>query len=82
MTFANLVQNILSFINQVVVPFIFALAFLTFIWGVFNLFFLGSDDSGKQEKARSFMLYGLLGMVVLFSVWGLVSILLNTFGLT
>ncbi len=81
MTFANFVQHILSFINQVVVPFIFAITFLTFIWGIFNYFFLGSDDTGKQEKARSFMLYGLLGMVVLFSVWGRVSILLNTFGL-
>ncbi len=82
MTFAIFVQHILSLINQVVVPLIFALAFLTFVWGIFNYFFLGSDDASKQEKARSFILYGLLGMVILFSVWGLVSILLNTFGLT
>ncbi len=81
MTFALFVKSILSIINHAVVPIIFAFAFITFIWGIFNFFFLGSDDTGKQEKARSFMLYGLLGMVVLFSVWGLVSILLNTFGL-
>lgn len=81
MTFAHFVQSILSLINQVVVPLIFTLAFLTFIWGIFNYFIFGGDDVTKQESARSFMLYGLLGMVVLFSVWGLVSILLNTFGL-
>ncbi len=81
MTFAHFVQNILLLVNQVIVPLIFAIAFLTFIWGIFNYFFLSTGDAAKQGQARSFMIYGILGMVVLFSVWGLVSISLNTFGL-
>ncbi len=81
MTFEQFVNSIVSLINQLIVPVIFALAFLTFVWGVFDLFFLSVGDVQKQNKARSFILYGLIGMAVLFSVWGLVSVLLNTFGL-
>ncbi len=81
MTFEQFVNSIVTFINQLIVPVIFALAFLTFIWGVFDLFFLSVGDVQKQSRARSFILYGLIGMAVLFSVWGLVSILLKTFGL-
>lgn len=82
MKFEQFVNTIVSSINNLVVPIIFALAFLTFIWGVFDLFFLSVGDIQKQSKARSFILYGLIGMAILFSVWGLVSILLNTFGLS
>ena len=85
MTFAQFVGSgstgIIGAINSAVVPFIFTLAFLVFIWGVVNYFFIHGDDEKKRVEGRQFVLWGILGMVVLFSVWGLVNMLLSTLGI-
>jgi hypothetical protein len=74
-------QFAINFINTVLVPVIFALAFIVFIWGVFTYFILGRGDEEKQSTGRSLMLWGLIGFFVMVSVWGLVNILLGTFNL-
>jgi hypothetical protein len=81
MTFAAFSSGIVGLINTIVVPLIFAGAFFVFIWGIFNYFILGGADETKQKEGRDFAIWGILGMVVLFSVWGLVNVLLTTFGL-
>ena len=86
MTFAQLVGNgstgIVGIINTVIVPVIFALAFVVFLWGVVRYFFINNGgDEGKIAEGKQFVLWGILGMVVLFSVWGLVNLLLSTLGL-
>ena len=90
MTFAQFVGNgsgpnggtgLIGALNQVVVPVIFALAFLVFIWGVAKYFFLSGDNDAGRETGRAFIFWGLIGMVVLFSVWGFVSLLLSTLGI-
>lgn len=73
--------GIIGILNTVVVPVIFALAFLVFVWGAVNYFFLSSGDEAKRSEGRQFVLWGLLGMVVLFSVWGFVNLLLSTLGI-
>jgi hypothetical protein len=80
-TFASLVKNLVSIINTGVVPIIFGIAFVSFLWGVVQFFFIGGDEAEGQKKGREFVLWGLIAMVVLFSTWGLVNLLLTTFGL-
>ncbi len=85
MTFAQFVgggpTGIIGIMNLVIVPIIFALAFLVFLWGVMNYFFIHSDDEGKRAEGRQFILWGIIGMAVLFSVWGFVNLLLSTLGI-
>lgn len=79
MTFAQFVADIIGVINTVVVPLIGALIFLVFIWGVVKYFFLNNEgDSAKLKEGREFIFWGILGMVVFFSVWGFVNLLLST----
>ena len=84
MTFKQFIGNgdtgIIGIINTVIVPVIFALAFLVFIWGVFQ-FVVNAGDETKRTEGRKFILWGLLGIVVLFSVWGFVNMLLSTLGI-
>ena len=84
-TFAQFVGSgstgIIGIINLVIVPVIFALAFLAFIWGVVKYFFINGGDEKGREEGKQFILWGLLGLVVLFSVWGLVNLLLSTLGI-
>ncbi|MEK7144346.1 MAG: hypothetical protein AAB794_00570 [Patescibacteria group bacterium] len=82
MKFSQYVGGFITLLNTVVVPVIAALAFAAFIWGAVNYFFLQAADEKKREEGRLFVLWGIIGLVVLFSVWGLVNLLLSTLGLT
>lgn len=85
MTFATFVgsgsSGIIGIINTIVVPLIFALIFAVFIWGVVQYFFLKVDDEKARASGKQFVLWGVLGMVLLFSIWGLVNLLLSTLGI-
>lgn len=75
----SLGDTVINIINQVAVPLIFALAFIVFIWGVFNYFILGGGDEEKRDKGRDLMIWGLIGFFIMVSVWGLVNLLVGTF---
>lgn len=77
----SLAAFIINFINNIAVPLVFALSFIVFIWGVFQVFILGAANDEAKKKGRSFMLYGLIGFFLMVSVWGLVRILTGTLNL-
>ncbi len=77
----SLSAGIVTLINTVLVPLIFALAFIVFLWGVFTYFIAGGHDEEKRETGKSLMLWGIIGFFVMVSVWGLVNILKGTFSL-
>jgi hypothetical protein len=72
--------TIINIINNILVPVLFAIAFIVFIWGAFNVFILGANNEEVKEKGKNLMLYGLIGFFVMVSVWGLVNILVQSFG--
>ncbi len=71
--------TILQFMERIVVPFIMTLALLAFIWGVLHYIRHGGEDA-EREQGRQFMLWGIIGLAVMVSVWGLVRMLTNTIG--
>lgn len=74
----SLARFVIDFINNIAVPLVFALAFIFFIVGVFMYFIAGAANEEKRGKGRSLMIYGIIGFVVMISVWGLVHILTGT----
>lgn len=72
---------IIDLINNVAVPLVFAIAFIVFIWGVFQYFIAGGHDEEAKDKGKSLMLWGLIGFFIMVSVWGLVNILTGTLNL-
>ncbi len=75
------VSKLASLINTLI-PFILALALLVFLWGVFKYFVLGGGDEEKQAEGKKFMVYGIIGLVIMVAVWGIVALVANLFGLT
>lgn len=73
-------DDILLFIDYVLVPLVFSLAFIVFLWGIFNFFIAGGADEEKREKGKQFMVWGIIGFFVMVSVWGIVNLLVNSFG--
>lgn len=72
--------NTLQFINSILVPTVFAIAFLVFIWGIFKAFIVGGDDEKEQSKGKQLMFYAIIGFVVMVSVWGIVNLVAQSFG--
>ncbi len=63
-----------------VVPLLFALATAGFIWGVIQMI-INPEDAEKRKQGKQYMIWGILALFVMVSVWGLVSIVSNTFGI-
>lgn len=78
-------QDLLSYITCIiagsVIPLIFAGAAVMFIWGVVNFFIINANEEAKRAQGRQFMIWGIIALAVMLSVWGLVGILGSTFGL-
>ena len=77
--FADLVYYVACMISSSVIPLIFALAVVVFIWGVVQ-YLMGAEEEDKRAKGRQFMIWGIIALTVMVSVWGLVQIVGNTFG--
>lgn len=60
--------------------FIGLLIAVAVIWIIFNVVrFIINADSEDRGKYRSAVLWGIVGLFVILSIWGLVKILTNTF---
>lgn len=59
-------------------PVIVALALLYFFWGM-SQFILHAGDEARRSEGRQVMVWGIIALFVIISVWGLVAVLNNTF---
>lgn len=73
----NLINGGLTILSRLIFLLI-SLAVVWFIWNVIR-YAMSEDESGK-EKAKSQMIWGIIAIAVIVSVWGLVAILRGFFG--
>lgn len=59
-------------------PIVVALALLFFFYGLAK-YILNSSDEEKKDEGKSIMIWGIIALFIMVSVWGLVNILANTF---
>jgi len=76
MTFQGLVTQFIQLINGSILPFLFTLAFILFLYGVM-MYIFKYDDSKRREEGIKMMTYGIIGLAIMFSIWGLIAILTN-----
>lgn len=75
----NIINLGSDLINRLI-PFIIALTVLVFLFGVFKFVFSGGDGDSRKE-AQGYMIWGIIALFVMVSVWGLVNILVRSFSL-
>jgi len=83
MLFAQTVDTLLSRILTIlglVVPLLFGLALIFFLWGLAK-FILSAGDASAQKEGRDIMIWGIIALFVMVAVWGLVRVLQTTFSL-
>ena len=78
--FSDVLNMITCMLSSSVIPLIFALAVVMFVWGVVQ-YVINNDEEAKKAKGRQFMLWGIIALAVMVSVWGLVHILSATFNI-
>ncbi len=78
------VVTLMKSINRVIInPLIillFALALVYFIYGLIK-YLLSPDNEEVRKSSKSQMLWGIIGMFIMVSVFGILSIIMNTFGI-
>ncbi len=76
--FVSLLQKVTYYLN-LLIPFIIGLAVLVIMYGVLG-YVMNAGNEEKRGEARSFIIWGIVGVFIMVSVWGLVGILKNSFG--
>lgn len=65
-------------LNSFVIPLLLSLGVVIFVWGV--VMYVIADGEEAKTKGRDRMIFGIIGLVVIVSLWGIVYIVINTFG--
>ena len=73
-------NDISVFINNTLIPLVFAVALLAFIYGIFQYFILGGADDDKREAGKKLMIWAIIGFVVMVSVFGIVNLIAGGLG--
>ena len=75
---------LLSKLNKLIInPIIllgFMVALIIFFFGVAKFLYSPGEDKSREDGKRAIM-YGVVGMFIMFSVFGLIHLVLNTLGL-
>jgi len=72
--------EVIGKINQAIVnPLIrvlFAVALLVFLWGILQML-TGRDDAEKLVTGRRHMFWGIIGLAIMVSVFGIIQVIIN-----
>ena len=77
----NFVQGIVDQIINPIIGILFAAALVLFLYGLL-VFILNAGEQAKREAGKSHLLWGIIGMTVMVSVYAILSVGLATFGIS
>jgi uncharacterized membrane protein len=83
MSIETFLGRINAYILNPVIALLFAVSTIYFFYGIVRFLSAGSEQVDKTRKeAQNAILWGLVGMVIMFSVFGLIRFVLGTFGVS
>ncbi len=74
----SILSTIANLVNQLI-PLMMAIALLVFFWGLVKYIWNSGSEDAKEE-GKNVMIAGIVGLFVMVSIWGIVGIIANTFG--
>ncbi|OGG48516.1 hypothetical protein A3G63_03135 [Candidatus Kaiserbacteria bacterium RIFCSPLOWO2_12_FULL_52_8] len=73
--------TILYIINGVLIPVLFAVAFIVFLYGIASAYIFSNGDPEEIKKGHKLVFWGVVAFAIMISIWGLVNVVVGTFGL-
>ena len=61
-------------------PIVVALALLYFFWGLAK-YILSAGEKESKDEGRKIMIWGIIALFVMVSVWGIINVVRDTFNL-
>lgn len=80
---ANLDQSLMRINYYIINPIIrilFAIAFIYFVWGIIQ-YTINRDSVNAKNQGRDHIMWGLIGLAIMTSVFFIIRIVTKTFGL-
>ncbi len=78
------VDSFVSKINELIINpliiFLFALAVVYFLYGVFEFISKGENEEAKT-KGKSHIIWGIVGIVIMMGVFTILNMIMNTFNI-
>ena len=84
-TQAGDIQTVTGFINRlqgvinVVITFLIGIGVLVIIYGILG-YIMSAGNEEKRGEAKQYIIWGIIGVFIMLSIWGLINILINSFG--
>jgi hypothetical protein len=78
-TIVDLISAASSIITSTLIPLAFALCLLYFFWGVTKYIKEGASSDKAAEEGRRIMTWGVVGLFVAFSIWGIIKFIQGEF---
>jgi len=75
--FAELVGFFIS-ILELIVPLIFSLTLLVIVWKMIDSWIINADNPSKIKEGKQYVLWGIIVLVVMSTVWGVLRLLRNS----
>lgn len=82
LTVGSLMAKINKFLINPLITLMFIVAFVLFVWGLFVFFQAkgGGGDEEGIEKGKRHIMWGIIGMVIMVSVFGIMQLIITTLG--
>ena len=75
--FDSFLGNVNKLIINPIIGFLFALAVVYFLWGVFQFLHVAENEESKTT-GKSHMMWGVVGITIMLGVWTILGILTKT----
>ncbi|MCA9355865.1 hypothetical protein KC865_04965 [Candidatus Kaiserbacteria bacterium] len=76
-TYKELIGSIIDIIN-LIIPAIFAVLFIFFIWKMIDSWIIHAGDQTKRDEGKKYALTAVIVFVVMVSAWGIVALIKNS----
>lgn len=77
-SFSGLVNGILSLIT-LAIPAIIGVVFLILVWKILDAWVINAADEKKREEGKQTAVVAVVVMVLMLTVWGIVTVLKKSF---
>ncbi len=77
----DLINAAFEIVKNILIPLAFALCLFYFFWGVAKYIRTGAVSENAAKEGKRVMGWGIVGLFVAFSIWGIISFIQAELGI-
>ena len=79
-TIQSILGDIYVAFDTYIIPFLITIAFVAFLINVIRYFIWKSNSEEGRESARRYLIWSLIGFVIIVAMWGIINLIIMFFG--